>query len=95
VSSVCRQEQKSAYGYLWKYAKDKKDIDEWVMLNRNKKVGGKPKKPVAQYDLSNNLLKIFNSAADAARALKLTDKSGICRAARKNGKAYGYCWKYI
>lgn len=95
VSSVCRQEQKSAYGYLWKYTKDKRDIDEWVMLNKNKKVGGKPKKPIAQYDLSNNLLKTFNSAADAARALKLADKSGICRAARKNSKAYGYYWKYI
>ena len=95
ISSVCRQEQYSAYGYLWKYKNDSRDISEWVIKNKNKKQGGKPKKRICQMDDDNNILHIYESGAAAAKAMGLDDKSNICAAARKNRKCKGYYWKYI
>lgn len=96
VSNVCNQKQKSAYGFLWKYKEDKKDIQEWVFLYNNKLDAGKPKKKIGQYNLeTEELIQIFNSAAEAAKFLKLNDKSCICRAARTLGKSHGYKWRYI
>ena len=45
--------------------------------------------------LSKTEIKIYDSAADAARALGKTDKSNICAAARNKKKAYGYYWEYL
>ena len=41
-----------------------------------------------------NIIAIYQSAADAAKALSLKDKSNICAAARKGNTAYGYYWEY-
>lgn len=97
ISALCRQEEGvlSAYGFLFKYADDSKDISEWVERLNNKKAGGKPKKRIRQLDLSKTEIKIYDSAADAARALGKTDKSNICAAARNKKKAYGYYWEYL
>ena len=95
LSSVCRQEQLTAYGYLWKYDNDYRDINEWVINNNNKKQSGKPKKKTAQLDESHNIIHIYDSAAEAAKALNKKDKSNICRACRNNCKAYGFYWEYV
>lgn len=94
VSNVCRQEQLTAYGYIWKYKNDERDIQEWVKLAENKKDAGKPKKPIYQLDEQHNIIAEFVSAADAARAMGKSDKSNICAAARKGCRAYGYYWQY-
>ena len=95
ISNVCRQEQYSAYGYLWKLVNDNRPISEWVYNNLNKQNSGKPKKRIAQYDKDTlELIQIYDSAAEAARALGLADKSNICAAARKGKNAAGYRWKY-
>lgn len=96
ISSVCRQEQSalSAYGYLFKYENDSRDISEWVDRYNKKKQAGKPKKKIIQKDKNKNEIAIYQSAADAARALNLKDKSNICAAARKGNTAYGYYWEY-
>lgn len=96
ISAICRQEENiiTAYGYLFKYADDPQDIKIWVERVANKKNGGKPKKQIGQYDLNWNLISVYNSGADAAKALGKNDKSNICAAARKEGKAYGFLWKY-
>ena len=94
VSNVCRQVQFTAHGYLWKYKDDKRDIQEWVMLARNKRDAGKPKKPICQMDDKHNIIAEYPSAAEAARAIGKNDKSNICSAARKGRKAYGYYWEY-
>lgn len=94
ISSVCRQEQLSAYGYLWKYKEDNRPIEEWVNKFKNKKHAGKPKKQICQFDINHNILNIYESATEAAKALNISDKSNICAAARKHGKAYGYYWEY-
>lgn len=97
ISAVCRQEEAalSAYGYLFKYADDPRDISEWVNRYNNKKTSGRPKKKIVQKDKNKNEIAIYQSAADAARALNLKDKSNICAAARKGNTAYGYYWEYI
>lgn len=96
ISAICRQEPGSftAYGYLFKYEDDSRDISEWVIRLKNKKTSGKPKKEIEQYDDNKNLLFTYNSASAAAAALGKKDKSNICAAARKGTKAYGYYWKY-
>ena len=94
ISSCCRQEIRIAYGYLWKYEDDNRPIQEWIDRANNYRAAGKPKKPVQQFDLNMNLVAEYPSAAEAARTLGKTDKSNICRAARKKGKAYGYIWQY-
>lgn len=96
ISSVCRQVQKSAYGYLWKYENDERNIQEWVTIYNNKLSAGRPKKRTGQYDIeTNELIKIFDSASEAARSLGLTDKTCICAAARKGSKSHGYKWRYL
>lgn len=96
ISAICRQEENmlSAYGYLFKYADDPRDILEWVARLKNKKDNGKPKKEIEQYDCDNNLVCTYESASAAATALGKKDKSNICAAARKGVKAYGYYWRY-
>lgn len=94
ISSVCRQTQLTAYGFLWKYKEDDRDIQAWINLLKSKKNGGKPKKPIYQIDENQRIIAEYPSAAEAARSLKLEDKSNICAAARKGRKAYGYYWKY-
>ncbi len=96
ISNVCRQCQKSAYGYLWKYEDDERDIQEWVTIYKNKLPAGKPKKRTAQYDIeTDELIKIFDSASEAAKSLGLNDKTCICAAARKGSKSHGYRWRYL
>ena len=96
ISALCRQEPNvlSAYNYLFKYLDDPKDISSWVDRFNNKKRGGKPKKEICQYDNNWNLISSYDSASAAAKALGKKDKSNICAAARKEGKAYEYYWKY-
>ena len=95
ISNVCRQEQYSAYGFLWKYKDDERDIGEWVNRNKNKGKGGKPKKKICQLNNNHEIINIYDSGAAAAKAMGLDDKSNICAAARKGRKCQGYYWKYI
>lgn len=97
ISALCRQEENilSAYGFLFKYADDSRDISEWVIRFKNKKNSGKPKKAIRQLDSFGNEINIYESASDAAKALGKKDKSNICAAARNKKKAYGYYWEYL
>lgn len=97
ISALCRQRESilSAYGFLFKYAEDSRDISEWVIRLKNKKNTGKPKKAIRQLDLSGNEINIYESASAAAKALGKKDKSNICAAARSKKKAYGYYWEYL
>ena len=96
ISALCRQEKSilSAYGFLFKYEEDERDISEWVERLNNKQQSGRPKKKIGQYSTSGELISIYESASAAAAALGKSDKSNICAAARKGVKSYGYYWKY-
>jgi hypothetical protein len=62
---------------------------------------GKPKnylskhKPIAQYDLQDNLLNEYQSAQDAGRCLGKSGNSIADCAAGRQKTAYGYIWKYL
>ena len=58
-----------AYGYLWKYKDDDRDIKEWV--DRLKFKNKNNKKIIYQYDMNMNLINIYESATEAAKALNL------------------------
>lgn len=94
ISSVCRQEQFTAYGYVWKYKHDERSINEWLERLKTKRSGGRPKKPILQLDDNFKVIQEYESASAAAKAIGKTDKSNICAAARNHKKAYGYYWQY-
>ena len=95
ISNVCRQEQVTAYGYLWKYKDDNRPISEWVKRVNNKQSAGRPKRKIKQMNDIGEIINIYESAAEAAKSLNLKDKSNICAAARNHKKAYGYYWEYL
>lgn len=95
ISNVCRQEQVTAYGYLWKYKNDDRPISEWVKRVNNKQPAGRPKRKIKQINDIGEIINIYESAAEAAKSLNLKDKSNICAAARNHKKAYGYYWEYL
>lgn len=94
VSNVCRRTQKSAYGFLWKYKEDSRDIREWVDIYNARNIRHRSK-PIAQYTKDGVLINKYDSALQAAKALGIKDKSRICRAAREHGTSCGYRWEYV
>ena len=54
-----------------------------------------PKK-VAQYDLNNNLIQIFNSVIEAAQSINVYNGAHISECCKgKRQKCGGYIWKYV
>ena len=68
---------------LYNYSKVKKGKNNPMYGNGTK---------VMQYDLNDNLIKIWNCIADAKRELKINHISSCCRGERKT--AGGFKWKY-
>lgn len=85
ISSALSGKERQASGFQWKVG-DLKDIkceDTFII------------KKVAQYDLNNQLLKIFNSSKIASQTIDGTPE-GIRRAINGERKTYkGYKWNYI
>lgn len=56
------------------------------------------KKKTAQYTLTGELIKVWESTAEIKRVLGLSDKTiqNVCRKEKsKTGNAYGYHWEYV
>lgn len=58
VRSVCQGKFMTAYGYLWSYEVD--DLDKYIAWFKNHF----DVKYIGQYDLNNNLVKVWNSAVE-------------------------------
>jgi hypothetical protein len=84
VHAVCVGNQKTAYGFIWKY---KGDTDLSNNISTNKRI-----KMVLQYDLDNNLVKKWGSISEAEKELKLSHISAVCNGRGKT--AGGFIWKY-
>jgi hypothetical protein len=97
---VCKEQKGHAYGYIWRYKTDF-DLDELpleILQQENKTPRAKV---ILQYDLENNLIAEFESAAEASRYLEhdpakqrkvAKSISSVC-----NGKAKTYhkfIWKF-
>lgn len=93
ISLCCNKHNKSAYGYIWKFADDPTPIDELINIQNPKMVFPRE---VKQYDLNDNLINVFSSIKEASRQYSPT-QSSTCISEACNGKqktAYGYVWKF-
>lgn len=92
ISMCCNKKNKSAYGYVWIFEKDSKNID----VNFYKESRGRiPPKKVNQYDKNMNLIKTWNSVSQVEKETSWK-RGQICNCC--NGKAntaYGYIWRYV
>ena len=84
-TSICRvanQKQKTHCGYIWKY------------INEEDKTGS-ISKPVGQYTLDNELVRVWKSPIEASRQGGFNSSSigAVARGERKTSG--GYIWKYI
>ena len=84
IHCAAKGARKSAGGYLWKFTNDN------VPLKRTGR-----EKPVAQYDLSNNLIGKYKSISEAAKQTGINRK-GINDCCNKKIKSSGGCiWKFL
>ena len=89
IQECCAGRQKSAGGFVWKYI----DPDYVRPCNRNLDKCGAIK--VAQYDLNDNLITIFDSL-NAAEKETGANRNRITQCCKGNAKtAGGYKWKYV
>ena len=88
INSTCLNKQKHAGGYVFKYAEDL-NVYEKVILNKN--IGRK----VCQYYLGMNLIKIYNSIAQASSDINIHKNNiwGVINNLRKTSG--GFIWKYL
>lgn len=77
----------SRYGFFWGYENGKKPNFHKIIIPQYKKI--------KQYDLNNNYITTYDSAADAARKNNFSSPSTILKACKGQRKtAYNYIWKY-
>ena len=84
ISNTCLGQNRTCKGFFWSYTLSQPFVIE----------GDLKKKKVVQYDLEGNLIRIFESAAEASRktGISKTCISRCCRVERKQSS--GYIWKY-
>ena len=77
-------------GLQWRYGNDKNNILPVVVYgNKTKHL------QIAQYDLNNNLIKIFQSIKDISLQLNIRSTANIYQCINNKRKtAYGYKWKF-
>jgi group I intron endonuclease len=85
ISAVCKGKVKTAAGFIWKYPGDN-DFSKNFEVKKGKKV--------FQYDLNCNLIKEWESVAQAGRELNIHSSSisNVCTG--KTRTAMGFIWKY-
>lgn len=89
ICSTCKRKKKSAGGYIWVY---EEDYDENKTYTYTNKQGEYNKRKVAQLSKDGEIIKIWDSIADAERCLHISHISDRCKGKRtKNGD---YKWKY-
>lgn len=88
VSACCNGRNKTAYGFIWKFAVDKTDV------SKIKKPIKTQKKPVLQYDFEGNFLKEYSSMTEASEHTGIlnSDLSYCCSGKLKS--AGGYQWTF-
>lgn len=93
ISNYIHGKGHNAYNSLWTYNPD--ELPELLQRYEQRKFTRKQK--VGQYDLQNNLIHIWESAAEAGRNTP-ADESAIrncCKGKPKYKTAGGFIWKYI
>lgn len=92
ISRVVRGIKKSSGGFQWRSYNelDLNGIEPIYYKN-----GGSKNKKIAQYDMNNNLIKIYESVTAAANAMSRTRANIRAAAQGKTQSAAGYKWKFV
>lgn len=91
ISACCKNKQKSAYGYIWRYADD--NFDKYSLE------GNRIKPCISVYSLNNEYLNTYNTLTDAIISI-FNSKDSKKRSAiysclrRKSHNSLGYKWYY-
>lgn len=86
VAKVCKREDISAGGYYWCYEQDW--FDNWIPP-LNKKY-----RPIGLFNEEGELIRVFQSCADAGRKLNLK-RENIRDAILRDGKCHGFKFNFI
>ena len=87
ICKVTKGETKTAGGYIWKYVDDNECLVP-IKSTQNKR-------QVAQYSLEGQLIQIYNSITEAAKATGQKSSSNISQVCKgKAQTAGGYVWRY-
>lgn len=91
ISEVCRGRRFTAGEFQWRYAEE--NIDQLPAIEQRKNIS----KKVAQYDLENNLIAIYNSFREAARQIGGDEAriSRVCGNVPGCKTHRGYKWKIV
>ena len=100
ITKCCLGRQKTAGGFIWKYADENiYKINDLEKYKKKKNVTSKKSsnsKRIAQYTMDDKFIKIWDSSKDINKFFnkspKTTNIQACCRGARNN--AFGYKWKY-
>lgn len=94
VSKCCNKKQLTAKGFIFRFADDESPIE--IKCKQQTLGSGRDsqKRRVVQFDLSGNLIAVFNSVGEAAEAVSgsLSNIIFVCNNQRKS--AYGFVWRY-
>lgn len=83
IAACCLGKNKSAYGFIWRYEET---------LNKEILLVSAQAKSVLQLDKNSNLIKEYNSVAEAQKTTGINNISACCTGNRKS--AGGYIWRY-
>jgi hypothetical protein len=90
ISSACKGNRETAYGYIWKYLSDyNEDLPSISIEDVELKLHSKP---IAQYDLNGIYIKTFKSASEAARVAN--DSQGNVSAVASGKRKYSGKYQY-
>lgn len=99
IANACNGTTKSSGGFMWRYYSDVQSIEDLSTSQEKTKISSidtwHSSRPVIQYDLNGNFIQEYQSCAAAAKAVGMSQPSGISRACsgiRKTAK--GFLWKY-
>lgn len=92
ISSVCLGRLGSHAGYFWGYKSEGFDHIKQLAIKANDGV----KRKIVQYDMSMNVIKIWESASEASREVNKANSSHIAACCRgKLNTHANYVWRYL
>lgn len=91
IINCCKGHTKTANGYIWKY---KTSNNYPIKINPIKECHSRNRK-IAQYDINNNLIKIYTSKSEILSTLKIKKSALKMCLCGKNKTSGGFIWKYI
>lgn len=94
ISRAAKGERKTAGGYIWEYANERKIIQSKSSFVYDVKKD-KSAVPIIQFDMNGNMIAEYNSVGEATRTNNFANRTNITQNLRgKTKSAYGYVWMY-